>query len=55
MTHHKDDDEHRGGQEPPADVNERPEQNVGYDEAVKGRPLTPAEKEEAEEDSPLKE
>ena len=45
----------RGGQEPPAEVQDRPEQNVGYDEAVKGAPLTPAEKKRAEEESPLSE
>lgn len=26
----------RGGQEPPAEASDRPEQNVGHDEAVKG-------------------
>jgi hypothetical protein len=35
-------------------VVDRPDQNVGYDEAVKGAPLTPAEKERAENESPLK-
>jgi hypothetical protein len=43
----------RGGQELPAEVQDRPEQNVGYDEAVKGAPLTPEEKERAEEESPV--
>jgi hypothetical protein len=35
----------QGGQEPAADEQDRPEQNVGYDEAVKGAPLSPAERE----------
>jgi hypothetical protein len=43
----------RGGQEPPPEVNDTPEQNVGYDEAAKGRPLTPEERERAERESPL--
>jgi hypothetical protein len=43
----------RGGHEPPPDVNDRPDQNVGYDEAVKGRPLTAEEKRRAERESPL--
>ena len=43
----------RGGQEPPPDVNDRPDQNVAYDEAVKGRPLTPEERARAERESPL--
>jgi hypothetical protein len=45
----------RGGQEPPPDVNDTPEQNVGYDEAVKGRRLTPEERERARRESPLAE
>ena len=45
----------RGGQEPPPEANETPEQNVGYDEAVKGRPLTPEERRKAERESPLTE
>ena len=45
----------RGGQEPPPEVQDRPEQNVGYDEAVKGAPLSPAEKKRAEDESPLSE
>jgi hypothetical protein len=28
-------DRHRGGQEPPANVQDRPEQNAGYDAAVR--------------------
>jgi len=43
----------RGGQEPPPELNDRPEQNVGYDEAVKGAPLTPEERDRAERESPL--
>lgn len=43
----------RGGNEPPADVNDRPEQNIGYDEAVKGGPLTAEEREHAKRESPL--
>ena len=43
----------RGGNEPPAEVNDRPEQNIGYDEAVKGLPLTAEERERAKRESPL--
>lgn len=43
----------RGGQEPPPEVNDRPDQNVAYDEAVKGAPLTPEERTRAERESPL--
>ena len=43
----------RGGNEPPPEVNDRPEQNVAYDEAVKGGPLTDEERRRAEEESPL--
>ena len=42
----------RGGN---ADVNDRPDQNVGYDEAVKGAPLTEEERRRAERESPLSE
>ena len=45
----------RGGQEPPPEVNDRPDQNVAYDEVVKGRPLTPEERDRAERESPLSE
>jgi hypothetical protein len=45
----------RGGQESAPEVNDRPEQNVGYDEAVKGGPLTPEERARAEAESPLSE
>lgn len=45
----------RGGQEPPPDVNDRPDQNVAYDEVVKGGPLTPEERKRAEQESPLRE
>lgn len=45
----------RGGQEPPPDVNDTPDQNIGYDEAVKGAPLTAEERERAKRESPLSE
>lgn len=45
----------RGGLEPPAEENDRPDQNVAYDEAVKGAPLTDAERRRAELESPLTE
>lgn len=48
-----EDDEHAAGSGPPAEASERPEQNIGYDEAVKGAPLTPEERQRAEADSPL--
>lgn len=43
----------RGGHEPPADVNDRPDQNIAYDEVVKGRPLSAEERERAKRESPL--
>jgi hypothetical protein len=43
----------RGGQEPPPKVNDRPDQNVAYDEVVKGRALTAEERARAERESPL--
>ena len=43
----------RGGNEPPPEVNDRPDQNVAYDEVVKGGPLTDEERERAERESPL--
>jgi hypothetical protein len=43
----------RGGQEPAPEVNDRPDQNVAYDEVVKGAPLTPEERKRAERESPL--
>jgi hypothetical protein len=49
-----DSDRSRGGQEAAPEVKDRPEQNVGYDEAVKGRPLTPEEKRRATRESPLR-
>jgi hypothetical protein len=45
----------RGGNEPPAEVNDRPEQNVAYDEVVKGAPLSAEERERAKRESPLSE
>ena len=43
----------RGGNEPPAEKNDTPEQNIGYDEAVKGRALTAEERDRAKRESPL--
>ena len=43
----------RGGHEPAPEVNDRPEQNIGYDEAVKGAPLSAEERERAKRESPL--
>jgi hypothetical protein len=43
----------RGGHEPAPDVNDRPDQNVAYDEVVKGRPLTSDERSRAKRESPL--
>ena len=43
----------RGGNEPPAELNDSPEQNIGYDEAVKGAPLTAEERDRAKRESPL--
>ena len=43
----------RGGNEPPPEVNDRPDQNIGYDEAVKGAPLTEEERRRAVKESPL--
>ena len=45
----------RGGNEPPPEVNDRPEQNIAYDEAVKGGPLTAEERDRAKRESPLSE
>ena len=44
----------RGGHEPPPEVNDRPDQNIAYDEVVKGRPLTDDERRRAERESPLR-
>jgi hypothetical protein len=43
----------RGGNEPPPEINDRPEQNVAYDEAVKGTPLSAEERDRAKRESPL--
>ena len=43
----------RGGNEPPPEVNDSPEQNIGYDEAVKGAPLSAEERDRAKRESPL--
>ena len=45
----------RGGHEPPPEVNDSPEQNIGYDEAAKGRALTAEERDRAKRESPLSE
>lgn len=45
----------RGDHEPPPEVNDRPDQNVAYDEVVKGAPLTEEERRRAEKESPLSE
>jgi hypothetical protein len=44
----------RGGNEPAPEVNDRPDQNVAYDEVVKGRSLTEDERRRAELESPLR-
>lgn len=43
----------RGGQEPAPEKNDRPDQNVAYDQVVKGAPLTEEERRRAERESPL--
>ena len=43
----------RGGNEPPPEINDRPEQNVAYDEVVKGGPLSAEERDRAKRESPL--
>ena len=43
----------RGGNEPAPEINDRPEQNVAYDEAVKGAPLSAEERNRAKRESPL--
>jgi hypothetical protein len=43
----------RGGNEPAPEVNDRPEQNIAYDEVVKGAPLTEEERRRAQKESPL--
>lgn len=45
----------RGGNEPPPEINDRPDQNIAYDETVKGRPLTAEERDRAKRESPLSE
>jgi hypothetical protein len=42
----------RGGNEPPADMNDRPDQNIGYDEAATGRALTAEDRERANRERP---
>lgn len=43
-------DRHHGGQELPDDVQDRPEQNAGYDAAVKGTDAEPASEPLIDED-----
>jgi len=43
MIQRRPDGTTRGGQEPPDEVNDRPEQNAGYDAAVDGAGAVPAE------------
>lgn len=43
----------RGGHEPAPELNDRADQNVAYDEVVKGRALTDEERSRAERESPL--
>jgi hypothetical protein len=43
----------RGGNEPAPEINDRPEQNVAYDEVVKGAPLSAEERNRAKRESPL--
>ena len=49
----RQDEPDAAGSGPSAEASERPEQNVGYDEAVKGAPLTDEERQRAEAESPL--
>jgi hypothetical protein len=46
MAEQQDDFVQRGGQEPPDEVQDRPEQNAGYDAAVNGAPAEEIEDEE---------
>ena len=55
MDNERDPFKKHGGQEPPDELQDRPEQNVGYDEAVKGAPLTPRERTQSEDESPIEE
>ena len=41
MVQRRADGTTRGGQEPPDEVNDRPEQNAGYDEAARGSRKAP--------------
>ena len=41
MAEQQDDFVQHGGQEPPDEVQDRPEQNRGYDEVVNGGPVPP--------------
>jgi hypothetical protein len=46
MAEQKDGFVQHGGQEPPDEVQDRPEQNAGYDAAVNGAPAEEVEDEE---------
>ena len=46
MAEQQDDFVQHGGQEPPDEVQDRPEQNAGYDAAVNGVPAEEVEDEE---------
>jgi hypothetical protein len=46
MAEQQDDFVQRGGQEPPDEVQDRPEQNAGYDAAVNGAAAQEVEDEE---------
>jgi hypothetical protein len=48
------DDPKAAGSGPSAEASERPEQNIGYDEAVKGAPLSDEERQRAAAESPLR-
>jgi len=49
MAEQQDDFVQHGGQEPPDDVQDRPEQNAGYDAVVKGTPVGPEEDDDSDE------
>lgn len=43
----------RGAQEPPSELNDRPDHNVAYDQVVKGDKLTRDDRARAERESPV--
>ena len=49
MAEQQDDFVQHGGQEPPDEVQDRPEQNAGYDAAVKGAPSEEVDDEDEDE------